>query len=238
MTRGSTTQRHSGNSGFTLMELLIATMVAAIVLAAINTAFYAAMRLRSSTTAVVEKTIPMNRSVSALKADLRNVLVTGGKIAGSFGSPGTLPGNNQATLLDIYTTTGLLQSDLPWGDLQRISYYLKNSSVGPRGSGRDLVRAISRNLLATLQPDVTEQVLLSGVNSVDFTFYDGANWQTSWDSTNSVAAMPRAVKVEIQFANNKSGGDILLPIEMVVPLDSQAATNIVTITGTSGGTGG
>jgi type II secretion system protein J len=234
MTRRDNQRKFSHDSAFTLLEVLIATLIAAIVLAAMNAAFYAALHLRSVTNTLVENSIPLNHAAAILKADLRGTLITGGTMAISIESPGTESGNNQPTDLDIYTTTGVLHDSLPWGDVQKVSYLMKDSANAARLGGKDLVRVITRNLLASTQPDLAEQPLLSGVSSVQFSFYDGANWQTSWDSTSadgSVTPAPRAIKVHIEFANANSIGQGRLPLEVLVPVDSQGSSNSVAASG-------
>jgi len=231
MTRRDKQRRFSDDSAFTLLEVLIATLIAAIVLAAMNAAFYAALHLRSVTNNLVENSIPLNHAASILKADLRGTLITGGTMAISIESPGTEVGNNQPTDLDIYTTTGVLHDDLPWGDVQKISYLMKDSANAARLGGKDLVRVITRNLLASTQPDLAEQPLLSGVSSVQFSFYDGANWQTSWDSTATAIPTPLAIRVHIEFANNNSSGQGRLPLEILVPVDGQVSSNSLAAAG-------
>jgi type II secretion system protein J len=231
MTRQGNQRKFSNDSAFTLLEVLIATLIAAIVLAAMNAAFYAALRLRSVTNDLVENSIPMNHAASILKADLRGTLITGGTMAISIESPGTESGNNQPTDLDIYTTTGVLHDDLPWGDVQKVSYLLKDSSNASRTGGKNLIRAVTRNLLASTQPDLTEQPLLSGVTSVQFLFYDGANWQTTWDSTSAVTPAPLAIKLHVEFANGNSTGQGRLPLEVLVPVDDQVSSNSVATAG-------
>jgi type II secretion system protein J len=231
MTHRGHQRKLSSASAFTLLEVLIATFIAAIVLAAMNATFYAALHLRSVTNALVENSIPMNHAASILKADLRGTLITGGTMAISIESPGTESGNNQPTDLDIYTTTGVLHDDLPWGDVQKVSYLLKNPTTASNLGGKDLVRAVTRNLLASAQPDLAEQPLLSGVSSVQFSFFDGANWQTTWDSTSAVTPAPLAIKVHVEFANNNSTGQGRLPLEVLIPVDGQVASNSVATTG-------
>jgi len=219
-------------AGFTLLEMLLATMIGAIVLAAINTAFFAALRLRASTTAAVERTIPLNHALSVLKADLRGIIITGGAMAGSMQSPGTETANNLPSQLDVFTTTGLLNDELPWGDVQRISYYLKDPADNTRPVGRDLVRCVTRNVLSTIQPDLTEQVFLHGVSALQLSFYDGANWQTTWDSSSVGNSTPLAVKVVIEFAaDDENNLRAHLPLEIVVPLAMRSGTNSVASTG-------
>ena len=231
MTRRRNQRKFSDNRAFTLLEVLIATLIAAIILAAMNATFYAALHLRSVTNNLVENSIPLNHAASILKADLRGTLITGGTMAISIESPGTESGNNQPTDLDIYTTTGVLHDDLPWGDVQKVSYLVKNPTAASSLGGKDLVRAVTRNLLASTQPDLAEQPLLSGVSSVQFSFFDGANWQTTWDSTSAVAPAPQAIKVHVEFANGNSTGQGRLPLEVLVPVDGQVSSNSVATAG-------
>ena len=58
---------------FTLLEILIAVAAFAIVLAAINTVFYSALRLRNSTTAAIERALPMEHALGIIKRDLANI---------------------------------------------------------------------------------------------------------------------------------------------------------------------
>jgi hypothetical protein len=159
-------------------------------------------------------------------------------MAGSIESPGTENVNDQPTLLDMYTTTGVIYDDQPWGDVQKVSYLLRNPAGVSRPVGQGLIRAVTRNLLASVQHDLSEQILLSGISSLRFSFYDGANWQATWDSTTAATPTPQAIKVEIEFAKGDSGGQGMLPIEIVVPVVTQELTNSVTTSGSSAGSGG
>jgi hypothetical protein len=100
-----------------------------------------------------------------------------------------------------------------------------------------LYRSVTRNLLATAAvPDVEDQLMLSGVERVSFTCYDGATWQETWDTsavTSVNTNLPLAVRVEIQMA----GGNANEPIQFVVPIDSVSRTNAV-LTSSASSTGG
>ena len=228
-----------GRRGFTLLEVLIATLIFSLILAAMNITFYSAMHLQASTSALAESTIPLNHAVSVIKGDLGGILVTGGTLAGPV--TGTAPGMGAGLSgqLQLYTTTGVLDDVQPWGDVQLISYYLQDMAGTQKGPGaRCLVRAVTRNLLSTGNPDVWEQPLLRGVNSLEFSFYDGAVWTTSWDSTTQTAQVPRAIKVYIEFAADEQGRPGRLPVEMVVPIVMQGPTNAVTAASGTMVTGG
>src|SRR5258708_18471485 len=68
--------------GFTLLDLLIAVAVFAIVLAAINAVFYGALRLRDKTTEALKEALPMQQALAIIKRDLANIVVPGGTLSG------------------------------------------------------------------------------------------------------------------------------------------------------------
>jgi hypothetical protein len=75
-------------------------------------------------------------------------------------------------------------------------------------------------------PDVEDQFMLGGVESIKFSCYDGQQWQDSWDTTSLTSVytnLPAAVRVQIQM----TGGGQPQPIELIVPLDAVSRTNMV-----------
>jgi hypothetical protein len=98
--------------------------------------------------------------------------------------------------------------------------------------GKDLIRSVTRNLLATINPSPQDQRLLGGVESIQFLCYDGLQWRDYWDTTIMDTNLPVAVRVRIQLAQG-NGGSAAQPIELVVPIDAQPRT-IPTIVGNSG----
>src|SRR4051812_18239005 len=69
---------------FTLLELLIAVSIFAIVLAAINGVFYGAMRLQRTATRSVEAAFPLQQTLAILKRDLQGIVAPGGMLAGAL----------------------------------------------------------------------------------------------------------------------------------------------------------
>ncbi len=136
---------------------------------------------------------------------------------------------------EFYTATGLIGDASPWGEVQKVSYYLAQPTNNV--VGRDLIRSVTRNLLPTLAEQPEDQWLMSGVESIFFTFYDGTQWGDSWDSTTQPTQLPLAIKVTIQLAPEENERVLPAPIELVVPLPTQASTNQTAQTSqTSGGT--
>jgi type II secretion system protein J len=214
---------------FTLIEMILAIGVAAIVLVAINAVLFTALHLREVTSAAVDAATPLDQATTFLRRDLQCAVTPkpSGVLSGDFkiGNVNSA-GITEPVAAEIFTATGALSASSPWADIQRVTYELKNST-GSSGT-RDLYRSVTRNLLTTSSPDVADQLMLSGVVSVKFSGYDGARWLDAWDTTDTTTMntnLPLAVRVEIQMAGNNNAN--AEPIQIVVPVDSVMRTNMV-----------
>jgi len=222
--------------GFTLLEILLALAISAIVLAGIGTVFYGAIHLRDRTEAAIEASVPITQALTIIRRDLLGALPPGGSgsyysLAGDFRANAAGTGSGR---LQIFTTTGVLNDNDPWSDVQEVIYELHDPIPRGNGSGRDLTRVVVRNVLATAQPDTAERVVLSNVRSAEFECYDGMNWQTSWDTSAGNTNLPTAIKVRLTMASD--GGANLMgqqPYELIVPLVAQSRTNQVQSSGGS-----
>jgi len=210
--------------------MILAIGVAALVLVAVNAVLFTALHLREVTTDVVDAATPVDQMFTFLRRDLQCVVTptngTSKVLSGSF-RVGTVnsTGISEPVAAEMFTATGALSASAPWADIQRVTYELKNSTAV--SGQRDLYRSVTRNLLSISTPDVTDQLMLSGVESVKFSGYDGSRWNDTWDTSDATSLntnLPLAVKVEIKLTGaDKSAG----PIQLVVPIDAVARTNMV-----------
>ena len=221
----------NNQKAFTLVEMILAIGVAALVLVAVNAVLFTALHLREVTTDVVDAATPVDQAFTFLRRDLQCVVTptngTSKFLSGSFrvGNGIASSGVSEPAAAEIFTATGALSANAPWADIQRVTYELKNSTDG--SGQRDLYRSVLRNLLSTTTPVVDDQLMLSGVESVKFSCYDGTQWQQTWDTTDPTSAttnLPLAIRVEIQMAGSDKTTE---PIQLVVPIDSVARTNMV-----------
>jgi type II secretion system protein J len=226
--------RHSTTAprAFTLMELLLALGIFAVVLVAINTIFYGALRLRAAGSRAVDAVQPIQQTMSVLRHDLLNTIPPSGGLAGDFKLGAFSSTLDMSTIngLQFYTTTGPVSDDAPWGDIQLVTYQLRDSTE-TGATGKDLVRTVTRNLLPSSSQDATDQWLMGNVTSLEVDGYDGSDWQTSWDTSQGNTNLPTAVRVLIQLSSNNGPG--AQPLEIIVPLNIQSRTNQ-----TTGATGG
>jgi len=219
---------HHRARGFTLVEMILAVGVAAIVLIVINAVFFSALHLRQATTDMVEAATPVDLALTTMRRDLQGAVPPrpNGILSGDFrvGNITTI-GVSEPVAIEVFTTTGALDDKNPWGDVQRVTYELKDP-VNRELPGKDLIRGVTRNLLTEETPTVDEQWMMSGVDSITVECYDGTQWLPEWDTTDTSSVntnLPSAIRVKIQMAGDNSSA--LAPIEMLVPLDSQTRTN-------------
>jgi type II secretion system protein J len=241
---------------FTLLEVILALGIFAVVLVAINTAFFAALRLRQRTTENLEQTLPLNQALSTLRRDLQNTVLPGGVLAGDFnsdgpsgtrssGQSGSQSGGQSKGMartqmggLDFFTSTGQLSDNAPWGDIQEVNYQLKEPEDRAQFYGRDLVRTVTRNLLATATQVTDEQRLVNNVESLDFSYFDGTQWRDSWNTSSGDTGLPSAVRLRLQLATESGPTPRgIEPLEMVVLLDSTSSTNTTQTASSTGGGG-
>jgi type II secretion system protein J len=229
-----------GGRAFTLIEMLLAVAICAIVLVAINGVFAAAMHLRDKTSDTLEESLPVNRALEIMNRDLKGTVGPGGFLPWDFkcgvqavGATMGLSGEAGSAGLDFFTSTGRISDRAPWGDIQEVFYEMK-APAERNPQGMDLVRCVRRNLLTTTTQTPEIQCLIrTNVQALQFDCYDGTQWLPTWDtSAGNTTNLPVAVRIRIQLVSRQGqGAGNLQPLEIIVPLVSQTRTN-----STSGGT--
>jgi prepilin-type N-terminal cleavage/methylation domain-containing protein len=235
---------------FTLVEVILAVGIFAIVMVSINSAFFAAIRLRQRTSEALENALPLTQALALMRRDLQNAVPPGGTMTGNFrgglatlgaGVTGSLNSSaaaskgaqsvlevNRAAGLDFYTTTGKLSDAVPWADIQQVNYQLTQPD-DPSKPGMELVRSVARNLLATASELAHSQKLAENIESLDFFFWDGLQWRDQWDTSAGDTALPLAVRVRIYQVPPKTASVRQEPLEMLVLLPAtQSSTNSTT----------
>jgi hypothetical protein len=237
--------------GFTLIEVILASLAASLILAALYGVFQRALAIRDSDTQRTRESRERLRAANVIRYDLRNAVITGGTfgavIAGSTESTyqGGAAGQGSVSTsfpgyIEFTTTTGKDTSDSLYGDIQQVAYYIVSGSGSAAGgagtSGGNLVRSVIRDLLDT-QPQPQQQQILPDVSWMQVAFYDGTNWQPSWNfntadsgtssstSSNPVETLPLAVRVDIQQAPATPRETPPPEVEVLVPWTTQPFTS-------------
>ncbi|MES2696171.1 MAG: type II secretion system protein GspJ [Verrucomicrobiota bacterium] len=217
-----------GARGFTLLELLVATIVGAIVLLVIQTTFFGAMRLYNTTHNRTDEALALDRALAIVRRDFAGIMLPGGTLSVAFQTTNlsSTVGENFGERVgpDIYTTSGRIDGWSPFSEAQRVSYYLAPAADGRFGT-KDLLRVVQRNLLPVQDEAGEPQVLLQGVTEAVIEFYDGAGWIDTWDSE-ATETLPSALKLRVTLAASVPGQAQPAPIELIVPVSVMTSATL------------
>lgn len=219
-------RRPSAQRGFTLLELLLATAVGAVVLLAINTTFFGALRLHNTTHDRIEADLVLERTLAIVRRDFAGLMLPGGTLSGQLQSSSftsTTEGiSGDRISPDLYTNSGKIDGWNPFSEVQMVAYYLAPGDT-PTG-GKRLVRVVTRNLLPVQDAEPEEQVLLEGVDSASVQFFDRIAWTDMWDSE-ATSTLPSALKFSLVMAGRDANEPAPAPIELVVPVVVMTTTS-------------
>jgi len=179
---------------------------------------------------------------STMSSGLQSMVSSGSSSSSSSSSSGqsTTSSGNNLTMVPIpgalsygpyfFTSTGTISDTMPWADIQQVCYVLMQPTH--HTAGKSLVRCVTRNLLPVVSADPPQmEWLLNGVQDMAFLYYDGLQWQNTWDSTQMTNTLPLAIKVQLQMLAEPGARTAPDPIELLVPIDVQSRTNQTTSTG-------
>jgi type II secretion system protein J len=227
-------QQSSRREGaFTLLELLIATAVGAVVLLVIQTTYFGALRLHNTTHDRIEQDLTMQRALAIVRRDFAGLVLPGGTLSGqfqtdNFSSVGSET-HGERIGPDMFTSSGRIDGYNPFSEVQRVAFYLAAATSAEGGNSnsnaKNLVRVVTRNLLPVQEADTGEdQLLLEGVLSATISFFDGTAWTDTWDSE-VTKTLPRALKLSVVMAPHNGSQSGASPIELIVPVLVRTTTS-------------
>jgi prepilin-type N-terminal cleavage/methylation domain-containing protein len=241
----------SARTGFTLLEMILATALIAVVMGVLYATLTIVLKSRDTANAAVAPAKTVLQAADLIRQDFEAVLppdmVENGKLSGEF------VGNTDtgSSMLDFYcmgndagwavappaaALPGLgapvTETDVPWSEGSRHVVLGLKTDVNPPM----LVREVTRNLLSPVVPDPEVEILCRNVKTFDLQYFDGTDWQTEWDSTALGNALPLAVQMTLQvYVDSRPGQPPeLYTIHKIFPL---ACAKPATATATAPGGG-
>ena len=76
----------TASAGFTLIEVLLALMICAIVLVIVGSFFAGALKVQQHVNANLDESLPIERALNLMRKDLKNAMAPGGMLAGPLQS--------------------------------------------------------------------------------------------------------------------------------------------------------
>ncbi len=217
-------------TGFTLLELLVAAVAGAVLMAALVMVLGGAWRLQQQAAENEAAGLPREAAQQRLRREFQAAVPPSGLIAAPLISQTVKAGDWRHDDVQWVAAIGATNPDTPGEDLVALHYYL---ATGATVGSYNLVRTERRNALTTTDTTSAEVVILEGVVSFMLTWYDGQTWQDSWDSTAQQNQLPQAVRVRVDFATVDTRQP--LPLELIVPFSMRTLSAQTAARSTPGG---
>ena len=200
---------------FTLIEILVAALSLAVLLAAVVVPVRGALREREHANEKGAEQFRLRRARDRVLDDLHGLLYPGSTLAGSFVGTRNEAQDGRQDTLAFATGNGSRRA----GGVVRVQYELAEADDG---DGCDWIRTETINPLSDDADNTVETTILRNVRSLEFSYYDGTSWQESWDSTTGSSRLPKAIAVSFALAPEDEE-DEPVPHRLLVPVAIETA---------------
>jgi general secretion pathway protein J len=188
-------RRHA--RAFTLLELLVATAMMAVLAGSLYATLHVAFRARRSAFAAVEDVRKADLAVELLRSDLESSVVPRGILAGAFvGEDSTDGAGRPSDVLMLHCTADAGQETEGFGDIRMVEFACEPAEDG---EGMILLRLVTLNLLTTNVLEPEEEVLCRGLRSFNLRYFDGEEWLDNWDAAVEDNVLPLAMEVTLEL---------------------------------------
>ncbi len=190
--------RRRRQTGFTLLELILATMLIALLAASLYASMRIGIKAGDRALAAVDPTRRLVQAMDLVVQDLSAAIVPNGMLAGPFVGQNNNDGaGRDSDTLSFYSIAAAGKVLASTGDIRKVELACQPS---PTGRDQDLLRGLTTNLLAPQVPDPQMETLCRHVVSFNLRYFDGASWQDNWDSNALGNVLPAAVEVTLAVA--------------------------------------
>ncbi|MCE5327721.1 MAG: hypothetical protein LLG01_15050 [Planctomycetaceae bacterium] len=185
-------------SGFTLLELMLASALTILLAGALFASLTVALKARRSSEGATQTIRKLTAAMDLMAADLQSARTPNGVLAGSFIGTSDSGGMMSSGLdsLTFYAAATDIPPAPGVGDVKKIEY---SCDVPLGGATAVLTRYVTTNLLAQAETEPREEVICRDVRSLLIQYYDGTSWQDSWDSADLGNLLPKAVRITLEL---------------------------------------
>jgi prepilin-type N-terminal cleavage/methylation domain-containing protein len=219
-----TTRTRQSARAFTLLEMILAMAMVAVLSGSLYMSLTVAFKARDSAQAAISPVRTATIAMDLIRQDFESVTPpaattdpTADPALATLAAPNTFRGPFQGIQQAGAAGGGGVASSIVFFTLGRETASLTGQDrpllEGPRRielmvhseAGQSLlVRRLTRNILALTTPPPEDEVLCRGVRSFLIRYYDGQTWTEQWDSTQVGDALPFAVEVTLEIDKNES----------------------------------
>ncbi len=192
--------------GFTLLEMLIAIAIFAMLGIAANSVLSIVLTNDDTTKQFAQKLKSLQQGFGIIQRDMGQMVArTPRLIEGGRGNTVIQVGNiipNVDGKALVFYRLGWLNPDgmLPRGSIQSVAYVMTNDEL-------------ERWYFPYPEPEIGAEpiktVIIKNVNDIDYSFFDGQSWQKQFDATH----LPKAIAIEVDIEGlGKITRKFLLPV--------------------------
>ena len=192
-------------SGFTLLELLLATLISTILAGATYTLLAGTGKSRREARTRAEREGLVDRVLDQIGRDLAGSIASGKVYDPGFTGTDAIEDGYDRDTIRFLTVAGRsrLRSDRPAPDLREVSYeYRTGEEFDAEEETEPGLYRIEVKWLASAALDEEERYeswqVSDEVLGLGFRYYDGTAWQDSWDAESN-EGLPRAIEVTIRL---------------------------------------
>lgn len=230
-------------SAFTLLEVMVALVIVAMIASALFASLTIAFKARKSAINNLTNLRQIRFAMETVGKDIQTVLPPTGVLAGAFFATPDDPAENLDTL-ELYNAAPATRTLQAGGDIQKVVLRVmlesevqgaavdadlldernqgqRLSSGDEQGSDMVLVRRVTRQLLAQVTPEPPYQIIARHVQTFRVRLYDGVDWLDTWDSTTTQNTLPQAVEVTLEIKEP-------LPVDQIAGADIEPRVHTMT----------
>ena len=191
--------------GFTLLEMLVALTLMALLAGALYASLHTGIHARRSAEAAIGPVRAAALALEFVSRDLSSAVPPTGLLAGPFigEDDADLWSGKDADVLTWHAATG--KPKVGATDIVKLTLSVVPDASGATGA---LVRGETRNLLAPTEPEPEVEVLCRRVHSLNLRYFDGEDWVDEWDSTTRDNTLPMRVEVTIEIEDESREGEM------------------------------
>jgi len=199
-------------SGFTMIELIVALAMVAIVAVSLASVLWTAYHSTQRTRAAVEPSVAASAALDLFCEDLQSALQPNLNVGAATALAGDFEGTQaqggaggEADDLVLYSTAESPQHVDANGEIKHVEYTIVQASGS---TDYVMVRRVIRNLLTDVQPQPDEEIVCRNVASFTLQYFDGTNWDPTWDSTQEDNTIPAAVQAILVINQTNANGKV------------------------------
>ncbi|MBW1914669.1 MAG: type II secretion system protein GspJ [Deltaproteobacteria bacterium] len=188
---------HKKESGFTLLELLLAMALMSLVAASLYGTLNIGFKAKKSAEEAVEKSRTVLIAMELIRREVMSALPPTGILAGQFlGTDETDSDGYDSDTILLHTSCNKPGENETGCDIRKTEISLNTPDDSEE---QNLIRSKTTNLLAPIVLEPVEEILCNKVRALNFRYFDGYYWQDEWDSIEQKNALPIAVEVTLEI---------------------------------------